>query len=153
MVGRQLVATALALTLAACSDERRHTEPASCAGDATGDSAVEWPACVVDDDCDDDLFCTTDRCIAGACEWTVAPYYCAIDGVCVPDLMGGYESPADNPCVECQPATDPWHWSPAYEGMSFGDSRCHDGVLCFPDCGVSEDGTDGCGKACGAQDE
>lgn len=86
------------------------------------------------EDCDDDLFCTTDWYAEGVCIHEVVPYFCAISGVCVPDLPGSVEAPADNPCVSCEPDVDPEVWTPANEDFQIGDGRhCHDGYPCGPD--------------------
>ena len=117
---------------------------------AAGDVSAEVVGCDDANDCDDGLFCTTDKCKGGICAWEVVPYFCAIDGECVP----GTVQPG-NVCAACLPETDPWGWSPSppMEGKLYGQYRCHDGALCpfKVNCRDKDCGDDGCGGDCSGQ--
>jgi hypothetical protein len=81
------------------------------------------------EDCDDGLFCTADSLVEGVCVHEVVPYFCAIDGVCVPDLPGVWEDPKGHPCLACDPAVSAMAWTPANDGFSLGgDDVCCGGV-------------------------
>lgn len=98
--------------------------------------------------CEDSLFCTLDSCGDGQCSFELQPFFCVIDGICVPD---GADNPEDT-CQECDSWADTQVWSTKLDGSTCGqDMACHQGVCqpCTADCNSKVCGTDGCGGSCG----
>jgi len=101
--------------------------------------------------CDDGLSCTDDACESGLCTHATQPFFCLIEGICVPS---GTENPL-NPCEKCKPAEDQAAWSPREDGFACGAAAvCWQGWCCYPAafCVEKECGDDGCGWVCGACD-
>ncbi len=71
--------------------------------------------------CDDGIACTLDVCVDGACESTVAPGNCLIDGGCVFD---GTANP-NNPCEGCRADVETGAWTSLPPG-----APCDDGDAC-----------------------
>ena len=69
---------------------------------------------------DDGLACTSDVCVAGVCESSLAANTCLISGTCV----AANATRGSNVCEKCAPATSTTAWSPN-NGVS-----CDDGVSC-----------------------
>ncbi|MFH1531563.1 MAG: hypothetical protein ABIK09_12615 [Pseudomonadota bacterium] len=98
--------------------------------------------------CDDGLSCTADACLGGLCVATIGPFFCLLDGTCVPS---GTENPL-NPCEACKPATAQEAWTVLEDGTSCGvGDVCFQGGCCAAaaNCTGKECGDDGCGGDCG----
>ena len=99
-------------------------------------------------ECNDDLECTADACSAGACVNSPKPFFCVVEGICVPS---GTEAPG-NPCRKCQPLSDQTAWTPQPDWTvcapkhlcQAGECRCQpdDCDLLAKECG---NWADGCG--------
>jgi hypothetical protein len=112
-----LVAVGVSLS-SGCSEESERLLPATDGGHVDA-------GCYSDEECADGLFCTSSGCTEGGCFYEVAPYFCAIGGVCVPE---GKEEP-DNFCARCLPDIDPLLWSDAgLDGWSGQGFTCVGGV-------------------------
>lgn len=85
--------------------------------------AFRAPECAVDADCRDNLACTTDTCVGGACVHDVAPASCALGGAC---YASGVKHPA-NPCAACEPTVSRTAWSAEPAGTVCAGGIC-DGV-------------------------
>lgn len=81
-------------------------------------------------DCDDHLPCTTDECLGGNCENTLA-VGCLIQGDCVDDgVINGA-----NACEACSPSEHAYQYSLRPDGVDCGEGKvCHQGVCgeCVP---------------------
>jgi hypothetical protein len=86
--------------------------------------------------CDDGLSCTTDSCVAGACQNTVQAGSCVIDKICYADG----DANASDPCKACVAATSTNAWSSLPEGSKCGTSKSCQAGACSA-CG-------GVGQAC-----
>jgi len=90
---------------------------------------------------------TAPKCVDGACDYDVQPYYCLVGGICIPS---GTENP-DNPCEKCQPTQGQTSWSKVEDGMTCAVGlTCHNGKCCSYDCAGKVCGDDGCGGQCGS---
>jgi len=110
-----------------------------CGGDGCGGSCGG---------CDDQLSCTTDSCVDGACSSTLNAFFCLIDDACAPS---GTVNPI-NACESCQPATTSTGWTTAEDGTSCGGTKvCFNGGCCDSDanCAGKSCGDDQCGGICG----
>lgn len=88
------------------------------------------PECIVNDDCDDGLGCTTDTCnVGGLCEHTVQAGTCAIDGEC---FLSGAK---DGFCLECKPLVSKTQWTYVVGAI------CDDGDPCTAGDNCSYGGT------------
>lgn len=150
-----MMTAALLCAAAACSDDpvpsastlgEANNDPAECGDDACdpGEDADTCPedceaanneannvpgpmqSCQRDEDCDDGLDCTEDRC-DGNCVWTLADDACLIGGAC-------QSADALNPrssCLRCAPVDDLFAWSPLDDGSTCDDGNaCTDGETC-----------------------
>lgn len=91
------------------------------------------PLACVPADCNDNLACTTDSCVQGACKHTVSTG-CLIAGACV---AAGAANTA-NKCQLCNPAGSTTAWTSATNGTSCGSGMaCLNGTcqtaVCTPD--------------------
>ncbi len=121
-----------------CDDSDACTENDTCDG----------PVCTgTQKNCDDGLDCTSDFCEYGLCGTVPNDGWCIIDGGCV---ASGF-SPPDNPCLICDPSTNPYAWSSTpviacddSDACTFDDVciagrcagqvyDCSDGVYCTTD--------------------
>jgi hypothetical protein len=105
--------------------------------------------CTSDEQCDDGITCTNDRCDteAGLCTWAVAPQQCLVRGQC---FRNGTVDPAD-PCMACAPGTSALAFTPREEGASCNDAdACTVGELCTAGECVGESLTCNDGNDCTA---
>jgi NHL repeat len=65
------------------------------------------PTCTTDGDCNDNMSCTSDKCLSGKCKHTVNANFCAIAGKCIAIATLNPQ----NGCQKCDPGQDPWVWS------------------------------------------
>ena len=136
----------LVLGIAACqSQESADYATLDDTSVTTADVDAELLGCSNANECDDGLFCTTDSCVGGVCGWKVVPYFCAIDGVCVPKK----EFEPGNNCAWCNPESSETVWSP-FGSFESGGMRCIDGKEChfLELCKEKKCGDDGCGALC-----
>ena len=81
-------------------------------------------------DCDDSLPCTTDACVEGNCDNTLA-FGCLILGECIDDGARN----GDNACEVCDPAQNEYQYSLVANGTDCGAGKvCNQGVCgeCVP---------------------
>ncbi|MBI5502271.1 MAG: hypothetical protein HY907_18655 [Deltaproteobacteria bacterium] len=99
-----------------CDDGQYCTVGDTCGGGACVGAARVCPNL-------DGLACTPDVCneATDACQWSIAPGYCVIGGVC---YLSGATNPA-NACQSCQPAVSTGAWSAKPNG-----TPCNDGQFC-----------------------
>ena len=142
--GSSQVVWTSAPTTTTCSDG------SACSSDDHCDGAG---ACTGNTGCDDGLSCTMDVCTATGCNHdTVAAGKCLIGGQC----FSAGPKPG-NPCLVCNPSSDPRDWTPAStatacndssacstddhcdgQGQCVGDKSCDDGIACTLDvCGAT----------------
>jgi hypothetical protein len=86
--------------------------------------------------CEDGLSCTTDTCVAGACQNALNPGYCVVDRDCYTD---GDTKPGDT-CQACNAAISTSRWTPEPEGALCAAGKSCQSQVCAP-CG-------GVGQAC-----
>ena len=94
--------------------------------------------------CDDNLACTNDTCLAGACAHATQGGSCLIGGVCHASGDAGPQA-----CQACLPGTSPSDWSPLSGGITCTDGdACTTGDGCA--AGLCQGVTVGCddGNAC-----
>ena len=161
-------ATAPDATRASAPDALGSKEDVSAADDAAGgdagprDEGDALSLCAESSACDDGLECTSDLCtIEGLCTHTIAPGACLIEGQCV---VSGALHP-DNPCLQCEPSSDPTQWIARNQASCDDGDPCTDNDACDKDTcagvplgsccgnGVVEEGEtcDGdCPESCGA---
>jgi hypothetical protein len=98
-------------------------------GEDTGASDLITPdakTCMGNTECDDQLPCTTDLCISGACANLLSGYFCLIGGQC---YLDGATNPA-NTCHFCNPQAYGYAWSDS-DGTGCDDGNpCTTGETC-----------------------
>jgi hypothetical protein len=115
------------------------------------DSSREEVDAFVGGECPE-LFCSAVDCTDDVCQCLVAPFFCLVDGMCVPDK-------AFNPvngCLACDASKAPLAWTvmPYMETkplwLDGQEYRCLGGVPCpvEANCQGKECGDDGCGGFC-----
>ncbi len=93
-----------------CNEGDACTNPGKCMGGVCEEGTSK---------CDDGISCTIDACTPeGACSNTLLAGWCVIDAVCA---QAG-EMSSTNPCLVCDPSTNPNGWSPL-SGTACSDSN------------------------------
>jgi hypothetical protein len=106
--------------------------------DVVGGADTNQPltSCTTDDQCNDGLTCTTDRCLdpdeSGLlrCVWAVVADTCFINGICAIPGQSAAEVRGGSPCEVCDP-TSPSTWTKVDDERSCDDGNaCTTGDLC-----------------------
>ena len=78
-------------------------------------------------DCNDNVPCTNDICVNGACCNELLPGMCVINGIC----YAQYVKNPSNDCQECQPWVNIYNWTDVADGTPCADGACAQGT-CLP---------------------